>query len=88
MFTAHSALFDHMAFDHNFSVGQPANIVFANKVNAGCLGRFSRALRHCRLTHTGNFIGEIPSNVIQGVKMTLLEKGCSIFLVDTYFMQA
>ena len=32
MFTAHSALFDHMAFDHNFSVGQPANIVFANKV--------------------------------------------------------
>jgi len=31
MFTAHSALFDHMAFDHNFSVGQPANIVFANK---------------------------------------------------------
>ena len=86
MFTAHSSLFDHMAFDHNFSVGQPANIVFANKVNAECLGRFSIALRHCRLTHTSNFIGEIPLNVIQGVQMTLLKKGCFKFIVDTYFI--
>ena len=26
----HSKLFDHMAFDHNFSVGQPDNLVYVN----------------------------------------------------------
>ena len=31
VYTQHSKLFDHMAFDHNFSVGQPANLVFVNK---------------------------------------------------------
>ena len=31
VFSQHSKLFDHMAFDHNFSVGQPANLVFVNK---------------------------------------------------------
>jgi len=30
-FDRHADLFDHMAFDHNFSVGQPANLVFVNK---------------------------------------------------------
>lgn len=30
-FTEHASLFDHMAFGHNFSVGQPANLVFVNK---------------------------------------------------------
>jgi len=30
-FEDHCKLFDHMAFDHNFSVGQPANLVFVNK---------------------------------------------------------
>ncbi|XP_023344580.1 zinc finger protein 277 isoform X2 [Eurytemora carolleeae] len=32
VFSQHSKLFDHMAFDHNFSVGQPANLVFVNKL--------------------------------------------------------
>jgi len=31
VFTKHPQLFDHMAFDHNFSVGQPANLVFVDK---------------------------------------------------------
>ena len=31
VFSQHAELFDHMAFDHNFSVGQPANLVFVNK---------------------------------------------------------
>jgi hypothetical protein len=30
-FTQHAALFDHMAFDHNFSVGQPDNLVFVER---------------------------------------------------------
>lgn len=30
-FTEHPSLFDHMAFDHNFNVGQPANLVFVDK---------------------------------------------------------
>jgi hypothetical protein len=30
-FTQHAQLFDHMAFDHNFSVGQPDNLVFVNR---------------------------------------------------------
>ena len=25
-------LFDHMAFDHNFSVGQPDNLVYINEL--------------------------------------------------------
>lgn len=28
----HSKLLDHMAFDHNFSVGQPANLVYINQL--------------------------------------------------------
>ena len=28
----HSKLFDHMAFDHNFSVGQPDNLVYVNEL--------------------------------------------------------
>ena len=28
----HSKLFDHMAFDHNFSVGQPNNLVYTNEL--------------------------------------------------------
>jgi len=31
VFDRHASLFDHMAFGHNFSVGQPANLVFVNK---------------------------------------------------------
>eukprot|EP00090_Calanus_glacialis_P031701 TRINITY_DN52697_c0_g1_i1.p1 TRINITY_DN52697_c0_g1~~TRINITY_DN52697_c0_g1_i1.p1 ORF type:complete len:476 (+),score=156.19 TRINITY_DN52697_c0_g1_i1:54-1481(+) len=30
-FTSSSALFDHMAFDHNFSVGNPDNLVFVKE---------------------------------------------------------
>lgn len=30
-FTQHAELFDHMAFDHNFSVGQPDNLVFVER---------------------------------------------------------
>jgi len=30
-FTSASALFDHMAFDHNFNVGQPDNLVFVKE---------------------------------------------------------
>jgi hypothetical protein len=30
-FTRHRDLFDHMAFDHNFSVGQPDNLVYVSK---------------------------------------------------------
>ena len=30
-FSQHAELFDHMAFDHNFSVGQPDNLVFVEK---------------------------------------------------------
>merc|ERR1712096_269849 len=31
IFTSSSQLFDHMAFDHNFSVGQPDNLVFVKE---------------------------------------------------------
>ena len=31
VFTKHRLLFDHMAFDHNFSVGQPDNLVYVRK---------------------------------------------------------
>ena len=31
VFTKHRQLFDHMAFDHNFSVGQPDNLVYVRK---------------------------------------------------------
>jgi len=31
VFTHHKHLFDHMAFDHNFSVGQPDNLVYVRK---------------------------------------------------------
>jgi len=31
IFTSSSELFDHMAFDHNFSVGQPDNLVFVKE---------------------------------------------------------
>ena len=33
VFTAHRELIDHMAFDHNFSVGQPDNLVFVRWVS-------------------------------------------------------
>jgi len=28
----HSNLFDHMAFEHNFSVGKPDNLVYTNEL--------------------------------------------------------
>ena len=28
----YTKLFDHMAFDHNFSVGQPDNLVYINEL--------------------------------------------------------
>ena len=29
---SYTMLFDHMAFDHNFSVGQPDNLVYINEL--------------------------------------------------------
>jgi hypothetical protein len=57
---SYTKLFDHMAFDHNFSVGQPDNLVYITELldllegkleNLVCLAQFFRPtyLRHVNI---------------------------------------